>query len=62
MYEDFIKGTKDNSDNSTYQGSEFEDDEHHAFKRKEFYQVSLISGLPDFIYISYIFQTIFHFG
>lgn len=39
MYEDFIKGTKDNSDNSTYQGSDFEDDEHHATKRKEFYQV-----------------------
>ena len=43
MYEDFIKGTKDNSENSTYQGSEFEDDEHHTWKRKEFYQVSLIS-------------------
>jgi len=39
MYEDFIKGTKDNSENSTYLGSEFEDDEHHSVKRKEFYQV-----------------------
>ena len=43
MYEDFIKGTKDNSDNSTYEGSEFEDDEHHTLKRKEFYQVISIS-------------------
>ena len=40
MNEDFIKGTKDNSENSTYLGSEFEDDEHHTIKRKEFYQVT----------------------
>ena len=40
MYEDFIRGTKDNSDNSTYQGSEFEEDQEHALKRKDFYQVS----------------------
>ena len=33
------KGTKDNSENSTYLGSDFEDDEHHTVKRKEFYQV-----------------------
>merc|ERR1719237_1571740 len=41
MYEDFIKGTKDNSENSTYTGDadDFEEDEHHATKRKEFYQV-----------------------
>ena len=58
MYEDFIKGTKDNSENSTYTGrilifqeylskalniltgdADFEEDEHHATKRKEFYQV-----------------------
>ena len=39
MYEDFIKGTKDNSDNSTYEGSDDDDDEHHTVKRKEFYQV-----------------------
>ena len=60
MYEDFIKGTKDNSENSTYTGrisifqeylfkalniltgdADFEEDEHHATKRKEFYQVNL---------------------
>ena len=41
MYEDFIKGTKDNSENSTYLGSDFDDDEHHTLKRKEFYQVEL---------------------
>ena len=59
MYEDFIKGTKDNSENSTYTGrisifqeylfkalniltgdADFEEDEHHATKRKEFYQVN----------------------
>ena len=40
MYEDFIRGTKDNSDNSTYQDSEFEEDQEHALKRKDFYQVS----------------------
>ena len=43
MYEDFIKGTKDNSENSTYLGSDFEDDEHHSVKRKEFYQVSAVT-------------------
>ena len=35
----YLKGTKDNSENSTYLGSDFEDDEHHTVKRKEFYQV-----------------------
>ena len=62
MYEDFIKGTKDNSENSTYTGrilifqeylfkalniltgdADFEEDEHHATKRKEFYQVNFLS-------------------
>ena len=46
MYEDFIKGTKDNSENSTYLGSDFEDDEHHTIKRKEFYQVGLSKVSP----------------
>ena len=40
MYEDFIKGTKDNSDNSTYTGMGTEDDEDHDMKRREFYRVS----------------------
>ena len=46
MYEDFIKGTKDNSGNSTYLGSDFEDDDHHTIKRKEFYQVGLSKVSP----------------
>lgn len=50
MYEDFIKGTKDNSENSTYLGSEFEDDEHHTIKRKEFYQVMRHSFLLSNVY------------
>lgn len=50
MYEDFIKGTKDNSENSTYLGSEFEDDEHHTIKRKEFYQVTRHSFLLSNVY------------
>ena len=41
MYEDFIKGTKDNSENATYLGSDYpdEEDDEHSLKRKEFYQV-----------------------
>ena len=43
MYEDFIKGTKDNSENATYLGSDYadEDDDEHSLKRKEFYQVEI---------------------
>ena len=44
MYEDFIKGTKDNSENATYLGSDYaddEDDDEHSVKRKEFYQVKI---------------------
>ena len=60
MYEDFIKGTKDNSENSTYQGSEFEDDEHYAFKWKGVLPGrSLISGIPDLTYTSNNFSLWF---
>ena len=61
MYEDFIKGTKDNSENSTYLGPDHEDDEHHTIKRKEFYQVklSLQSTINDSCCVLLIFWHIY---
>ena len=61
MYEDFIKGTKDNSENATYLGSDYpeEDDDEHSLKRKEFYQVEI---KIEFLKLTRTFHPHLHFS